>query len=138
MMRQILSRTNQRTRRFSDLEERGIFWICLYGTIFAKSLIENQILLFLLLLFLTFRLFLLFLLLDSTALHRIISSRVSYKVQQRERSAHLDRLPFQDSGRRSQKTSSRQKRDQKIASLLILIVTVFGCCNLVRILPSKG
>ena len=37
----------------------------------------------------------------------------------------------QDSGDRSQKTSVRQKRDQKIASLLILIVTVFGCCNLV-------
>ena len=37
----------------------------------------------------------------------------------------------QDSGDRSQNTSVRQKRDQKIASLLILIVTVFGCCNLV-------
>jgi len=43
---------------------------------------------------------------------------------------------IKDSGDRSQKTSVRQKRDQKIASLLILIVTVFGCCNLVRILIS--
>ena len=32
-----------------------------------------------------------------------------------------------------QKATARQKRDQKIASLLILIVTVFGCCNILRL-----
>ena len=42
-----------------------------------------------------------------------------------------------DSGDRSQKTSARQKRDQKIASLLVLIVIVFGCCNMVRVVKGK-
>ena len=38
----------------------------------------------------------------------------------------------QASGLLNQKTTTRQKRDQKIASLLILLVLVFGCCNVVR------
>ena len=42
-------------------------------------------------------------------------------------------LNSQDSGLRNRQTTSRQKRDQKIASLLILVVLVFGSCNVVRI-----
>ena len=49
---------------------------------------------------------------------------------------YLD-IPIQDSGKRSQKRSSRQKRDQKIASLLILVVTVFACCNMVSRLVQR-
>ena len=41
---------------------------------------------------------------------------------------------FQESGRRNQKTSHRQKRDRQIASLLILLVIVFGSCNIVRVI----
>ena len=32
----------------------------------------------------------------------------------------------------NQKKTSRQKRDQKIASLLVLVVIAFGICNIVR------
>ena len=32
----------------------------------------------------------------------------------------------------NQKKTSRQKRDQKIASVLVLIVIAFGICNIVR------
>lgn len=37
---------------------------------------------------------------------------------------------------RCPKTNRRQKRNQKIASLLILLVAVFGCCNMVRIITN--
>ena len=40
------------------------------------------------------------------------------------------------SGRINQKTSLRQKRDQKIAAILILLVTVFASCNCVRIVTN--
>ena len=36
----------------------------------------------------------------------------------------------------NQKTSLRQKRDQKIAAILILLVSVFACCNFVRIVTN--
>ena len=39
---------------------------------------------------------------------------------------------FQVSSQINQKKTMRQKRDQKIASLLILIVTVFAICNSAR------
>ena len=40
------------------------------------------------------------------------------------------------SGRVNQKSTSRQRRDQKIAAILILLVTVFGSCNFVRIITN--
>ena len=42
-------------------------------------------------------------------------------------------FPFQESGAHCvRKKRAREKREQKIASLLILLVIVFGCCNVVR------
>jgi len=41
-------------------------------------------------------------------------------------------ITIKESGRRNQKTTARQKRDREIASLLILLVLVFGSCNIVR------
>ena len=43
---------------------------------------------------------------------------------------------IQLSGKKNKKTTTRQKRDQKIAAILILIVLVFGCCNFVRIITN--
>ena len=43
---------------------------------------------------------------------------------------------IQDSGKKNRKTTTRQKRDQKIATILILVVLVFGCCNFVRIITN--
>ena len=43
---------------------------------------------------------------------------------------------IRQSGRVNQKTSLRQKRDQKIAAILILLVTVFASCNFVRIVTN--
>ena len=43
---------------------------------------------------------------------------------------------IRQSGRINQKTSLRQKRDQKIAAILILLVSVFACCNFVRIVTN--
>ena len=41
-------------------------------------------------------------------------------------------FPFQESGAHCvRKKRAREKREQKIASLLILLVIVFGCCNVV-------
>ena len=40
------------------------------------------------------------------------------------------------SGRVNQKSTSRQRRDQKIAAILILLVAVFGSCNFVRIITN--
>ena len=39
---------------------------------------------------------------------------------------------FKESSLLNQKKTSRQKRDQKIASVLVLIVIAFGICNIVR------
>ena len=43
---------------------------------------------------------------------------------------------IRQSGRVNQKTSLRQKRDQKIAAILILLVAVFASCNFVRIVTN--
>jgi hypothetical protein len=43
---------------------------------------------------------------------------------------------IQDSGKKNRKTTTRQKRDQKIAAILIFVVLVFGCCNFVRIITN--
>ena len=43
---------------------------------------------------------------------------------------------IQESGKKNRKTTTRQKRDQKIAAILILVVLVFGCCNFVRIITN--
>ena len=40
------------------------------------------------------------------------------------------------SGEVNQKTTARQRRDQKIAAILILLVAVFGICNFVRIITN--
>ena len=50
-------------------------------------------------------------------------------------SSSLD-VPFQESGAKNQKTTHRQKRDRQIASLLIILVLVFGSCNVVRVSQS--
>ena len=41
---------------------------------------------------------------------------------------------FEESGAKNQKRTHRQKRDRQIASLLILLVIVFGSCNIVRVI----
>ena len=43
---------------------------------------------------------------------------------------------IRESGRVNHKTTARQRRDQKIAAILILLVTVFGSCNFVRIITN--
>ena len=43
-------------------------------------------------------------------------------------------LIFEESGKKNQRTTHRQKRDRQIASLLILLVIVFGSCNIVRVI----
>ena len=46
-------------------------------------------------------------------------------------------VPFKESGAKNQKTTHRQKRDRQIASLLIILVIVFGVCNIVRVTIIK-
>ena len=40
------------------------------------------------------------------------------------------------SGRVNQKTTLRQRRDQNIAAILILLVTIFASCHFVRIVTN--
>ena len=43
---------------------------------------------------------------------------------------------FQETGRRNQKTVARHQRERQVASLLLLLVSVFGCCNGARVVTN--